>query len=89
MSLVSEHFVDEIANACLSHLINEPELLGEFMAQTGTGPNELRSGLNENVTTGLLDFFAHNEPALLSVCANAQISTEQFMRAYYKLNPSG
>ena len=89
MSLVSDQFVDEIANACLSHLVNEPELLGEFLGQTGTSPDDLRQGLTQDITMGLFDFFAHNEPAMLSVCANAQINTEQFMRAYYKLNPSG
>jgi len=89
MSLVSDSFVDEIANACLSHLINEPELLGQFLGETGTSPAELRAGITEDVKTGMMDFFAHNEPAMLAVCANAHISTEQFMRAYYKLNPSG
>lgn len=89
MSLVSNQFVDEIANACLTHLISEPELLGQFLGETGTSPDELRSEIAEHVKTGMMDFFAHNEPAMLAVCANARISTEQFMRAYYQLNPSG
>ncbi|MFT6659952.1 DUF3572 family protein [Maritalea sp.] len=89
MSLVSDQLVDEIANACLAHLINEPELLGQFLGETGTSPDELRAGNSEHIKTGLLDFFAHNEPAMLAVCANAHISTDQFMRAYYNLNPGG
>ncbi|MGJ8529734.1 DUF3572 family protein [Maritalea sp.] len=89
MSLVSESFVDEIANACLSHLVSEPDLLGQFMAETGISADEIRLGVDDQIKTGLFDFFAHNEPAMLAVCANAQISSEQFMRAYYKLNPGG
>jgi len=89
MSLVSDQFVTEIANACLTHLISEPELLGQFLGETGIAPDELRSSVSDDIKVGMMDFFAHNEPAMLSVCANAQISTEQFMRAYYALNPGG
>ena len=89
MSLVSEQHVDEIAVACLAHLVNEPELLGQFLGETGTSPDELRAGISDHVRSGMMEFFAHNEPAMLAVCANAHISPEQFMRAYYKLNPDG
>ena len=89
MSLVSESLVDEIASACLNHLVSEPDLLGQFMAETGISANEIRSGMNNQIKVGLFDYFAHNEPAMLAMCANAQLSSEQFMRAYYKLNPGG
>jgi len=75
-----------IADACLNHLIAEPELLGQFMTETGTTPDEMRSGDPEVLAAGLLDFFAQNESALLSMCANARLTPEEVMRAFYSLN---
>lgn len=89
MSSISQSFVDEIANACFGHMVSEPELLAQFLGETGTSPDELRSGLNNQLKLGMFEFFAHNESALLAMCANARISAEQFMRAYYRLNPGG
>ncbi len=89
MSLVSDSFLEEISTACLNHLVSEPELLGQFMAETGISADEIRLGAGDQIKFGLFDFFAHNEPAMLAVCANAQVTGEQFMRAYYKLNPGG
>ncbi len=66
--------VQFVADACLSHLIAEPELLGHFMTETGTTPDELRSGDPESLANGLLEFFAQNESALLSMCANAKLT---------------
>ena len=89
MSAISDSFVSDIASACFGHLISEPELLAQFLGETGTSPDELRTGPSDQVKLGMFEFFAHNESALVAMCANARISTEQFMRAYYKLNPSG
>ncbi|AVX04444.1 DUF3572 family protein [Maritalea myrionectae] len=75
-----------IADACLNHLIAEPELLGQFMTETGTSPDEMRGGDPESLASGLLEFFAQNESALLSMCANARLTPEEVMRAYYTLN---
>jgi hypothetical protein len=63
--------------------------LAQFLGETGTSPDELRAGLSDQLKLGMFEFFAHNESALLAVCANARITTEHFMRAYYKLNPGG
>ena len=89
MSSISDNFLDEITNACLGHMVSEPDLLAQFLGETGTSPNELRAGVNDQIKLGMFEFFAHNESALLAMCANARITTEQFMRAYYKLNPGG
>ncbi len=76
MSLVSDQFVDELANACLSHLVNEPELLGEFMGQTGTNPDDLRQGLNQDITMGLFDFFSHTMNLQCSLFVLTRKSTQ-------------
>lgn len=78
--------VQFIADACLNHLIAEPELLGQFMTETGTTPDEMRAGDPTSLNAGLLDFFAQNESALLSMCANARLTPEEVMRAFYTLN---
>ncbi|MCF4099896.1 DUF3572 family protein [Maritalea mediterranea] len=75
-----------VADACLNHLIAEPELLGQFMTETGTTPDEMRAGDSQSLADGLLAFFAQNESALLSMCANARLTPEEVMRAYYSLN---
>jgi len=89
MNLIADSFVTEIANACLSHLASEPDLLAQFLGETGASPDDLRGELDQSLILGMFEFFAHNEPAMLAMSANNSISTEQFMRAYYKLNPGG
>ena len=61
MSSISDSFVAEIARACFGHLISEPELLAQFLSETGTSPDDLRSGPSDQVTLGMFEFFAHNE----------------------------
>jgi hypothetical protein len=79
-----------LADLCLSHLAENPELLGEFMVQTGTSPDALRKSVgSDTLGRGLIDYFAQNEPLLLALCANARIAPESFMRVWAKLNPAG
>jgi hypothetical protein len=79
-----------LADLCLSHLAENPELLGEFMVQTGYSPDSLRKSVGSDMLgRGLIDYFAQNEPLLLALCANSRISPESFMRVWAKLNPAG
>jgi hypothetical protein len=39
--------------------------------------------------SGLIDYFAQNEPLLLALCANNGFRPDDFMRVWAKLNPSG
>jgi hypothetical protein len=79
-----------LSELCLGHLAENPELLGEFMVQTGYSPDALRKAVGgDMLARGLIDYFAQNESLLLALCANARIAPESFMRVWAKLNPAG
>jgi hypothetical protein len=44
---------------------------------------------SQHLASGLIDYFASNEPLLLSLCANNQLKPEDFMRVWHRLNPAG
>lgn len=82
--------VSALADACLGYLAEHPDELLAFMQQAGFDPQSLRAAIgSERLKTGLLDYFAANEPLLLALCANAGSTPEAFMRVWYKLNPAG
>ncbi|WDR04227.1 DUF3572 family protein [Devosia algicola] len=79
-----------IAELCLGYLAENPEDLARFMGHAGYDPSTLRQAIGTmDLTNGLIDYFASNEPILLALCANAQIQPESFMRVWHKLNPVG
>jgi len=75
---------------CLGYLAENPPQLAEFMGLTGYSPDGLRkvAGTPE-LDSGLIDYFAQNEPLLLALCANSNFRPDDFMRVWAKLNPSG
>lgn len=82
--------VSALADACLGYLAEHPEELLSFMQQAGFDPQSLRASIGSSrLRTGLLDYFAANEPLLLALCANTGTTPEAFMRIWYKLNPAG
>lgn len=79
-----------LAELCLSHLAEDPELLGEFLVQSGYSPDRLRKALGTDMLDrGLIDYFAQNESLLLALCANKAIAPEHFMQIWGRLNPAG
>lgn len=77
-----------IGEACFSFLVSHPETLSHFMQTTGMGANELREKLDSaELRDGMLDYFVTNEPALLAMCANANLSAEQVTRLWQRRNP--
>jgi hypothetical protein len=79
-----------VADACLGYLAENPEELLAFMQFAGFDPQSLRQAVGtKRLQTGLIDYFASNEPILLALCANAGITPESFMHLWHKLNPSG
>lgn len=86
----SELQAPAIAELCLGYLAENPDELVGFMGYAGYDPAALRSAVGtEQMTNGLIDYFASNEAILLALCANAQIKPESFMRVWHKLNPAG
>ncbi len=82
--------LDELAEACLDHLVKNPEQLADFMRTTGLEPDELRRAVGTtSFARGLLDYIVQNEPLLLAICAGSALRPETVMRAWAKLNPAG
>jgi len=79
-----------LGEMCLGYLAENPPQLAEFMGLTGYSPNGLRkvAGTPE-LDSGLIDYFAQNEPLLLALCANNNLKPDDFMRVWARLNPSG
>ena len=79
-----------LGELCLGYLAENPTQLAEFMGVTGYSPAALRrvAGTPE-LDSGLIDYFAQNEPLLLALCANSNFRPDDFMRVWAKLNPSG
>lgn len=79
-----------LAEACLDFLVSDPDQLVRFMSGAGLDPDVLRAEVRSPaLARGLLDYFAHDESALTALCAHSHIPVEDFMRAYYRLNPDG
>ena len=79
--------LETLADLCLSHLAEDPELLGAFMVETGYDPPALRKALGTNgLRAGLVDYFARNEPMMLALCTKQNLRPENFMAVWHKLN---
>lgn len=72
----------------MDYLIGNPEQLSHFMTHAGITPEMLRENFgSREMTLGAIDYFAHNESALLAMCANTGIGAPEFMRFWQQLNP--
>lgn len=78
---------EETAIAVLAWLANEPELLGRFLALTGTDPSSLRhAAADPGFLAGVVDFLMGHEPTLLSFCAATGTPPEDVVRAHMVLS---
>jgi hypothetical protein len=81
---------ETLAQLCLGHLAEDPAQLAEFMSVTGYSPDGLRQAVgSDQLGRGLIDYFAQNEPLMLTLCANSGLRPEEFMRVWARLNPAG
>ena len=79
-----------LADLCLGQLAESPDQLAEFMGFAGYDPTALRRAVGTTqLASGLIDYFAANEPLMLTLCANNSLKPEDFMRVWHRLNPSG
>ncbi|HVW94044.1 MAG TPA: DUF3572 family protein [Devosia sp.] len=79
-----------LADLCLGQLVENPEQLAEFMGFAGYDPTALRRAVGtQQFANGLIDYFAGNEPLMLTLCANNGLRPEDFMRVWHRLNPTG
>ena len=78
---------EETAISILAWLANEPELLGRFLALTGTDPASLRhAAADPGFLAGVVDFLMGHEPTLISFCEATGTKPEQVVRAHAALS---
>jgi hypothetical protein len=78
---------EETAIAILGWLANEPELLGRFLALTGTDPSSLRhAAADPGFLAGVVDFLMGHEPTLLAFCEATGTRPEDVVRAHAMLS---
>ena len=79
--------VKELADLCLQHMVQHPEQLAEFMAQSGIDPQHLRGLIGtDGFAHGLIDYVVSNEPLLLAVAADSKLQPESVVAAWAKLH---
>lgn len=76
--LVPSHAAaSEIAVAALSHIAQDPDVIGQFLAQAGLAPEDLRSASQTpGFLTAVLEFLCADETQLRAFAANAGHSPE-------------
>ena len=71
-----------LAVAGLSFLASEPEHLGQFLAATGVGPDDIRKAAGDaSFLSGVLDHFSSNEPLLIAFAQQQGIDPTEVERA--------
>lgn len=76
-----------LGGKCMDYLLGNPEELSNFMTHAGITPDALRTNFqSRDIAIGAMDYFAHNESALLAMCANAGINASTFMSAWQRHN---
>jgi hypothetical protein len=79
---VGREAAEGLAVAALSFLAGEPERLGQFLAATGIGPENVREAAREaNFLLGVLDHLAGDEALLIAFAAEAGIDPAEVGRA--------
>lgn len=71
-----------VAIQALSFLAGEPERLGRFLAETGLGPETLRTAASDpNFLVGVLDFILRDEESVKAFAAVSQLHPTNIMAA--------
>lgn len=73
---------EETAIAVLGWLANEPDMLGRFLALSGTRPDQLRQAIGDPAfMAGMLDFLMAHEPTLMAFSTASGIQPETVVSA--------
>jgi hypothetical protein len=79
--------LQELAQLCLDHLVQNPDQLAEFMVQTGLSPDNFRRLVGtDGFAHGLVDYVVTSEPLLLAVAAGARIRPESITQTWARLH---
>ncbi|PJI39337.1 MAG: hypothetical protein CTR54_20315 [Rhizobium sp.] len=78
---------EETAIAVLGWLAGEPDMLGRFLALSGTQPDQLRQSIRDPAfMAGMLDFLMAHEPTLMAFCAATDTKPEAVVSASQHYN---
>lgn len=78
---------EETAIDILTWLAGEPELLGRFLALTGTDVSSLRNAASDpGFLAGVVDFLMGHEPTLFAFCEATGTRPEAVVRAHATLS---
>ncbi len=81
---------ESIALLALQFLAGDTALMAQFFGATGMAPDDLRQASSSaEFQAGLLDFFLHDEPALLAFAASCDLAPEKVRNARFALVPPG
>ena len=73
---------EALAIAALGFLASEPEHLGDFLAATGVGPDQIRNASRDpSFLSGVLDHFSGHEPLLIAFAQHQGIDPTEVERA--------
>ena len=79
---VRREAAETLAVAALSFLASEPDHLGQFLAASGIGPDQIRNAARDrSFLTGVLEHFSGNEPLLIAFAQHAGIDPTEIERA--------
>lgn len=77
---------EAIAVQALGFIAADSERLGQFLAETGIGPDAIRAAAREpTFLAGVLDHVVGNEPLLVAFAADAGLKPEVVVRAQIAL----
>jgi hypothetical protein len=83
-----ENEIDAVADACFSHLVQHPEDLQRFMAESGYTSRTIEKALgSRDLARGMIEYVMRSESLLLAVAANAGLRPEHIAAVWQKLNP--
>jgi len=84
---ISRESGENLAIQALSYLAQDAERLGQFLSQTGIGPDMIRQAAADPAfLAGVLDHVAGDEKLLLAVADYAGVSPETVERAHSALS---
>ena len=73
---------ETLAIAALGYLASEPEHLGQFLAVTGIGPDQIREAARDpSFLSGVLDHLSGDETLLVAFAQHAGIDPSEIERA--------
>lgn len=83
-----ENELEAVSDACFSHLVQHPEDLQRFMAETGYDSDSIGKAVGTRaLALGMIEYVVRSEPLLLAVCANAGLAPERITTLWQRLNP--